>query len=149
MKGLQLHGSDVADRTASTYEMMHEATRCKEKEAELYFLNSTLASSLYSCPALPPLLLNLSLSLALSLCLSLRSHTQMHTRRKAVKSREGNGSGTMGIFCLRGLWGIRSTATESVRARVWVWVRVWECVGGACVSEWHCAEIGKIREKRL
>lgn len=104
MKGLELHGSDVADRTASTYdEMMHEATGCQEKEAELYFLNSTPASSLYSCPALPPLLLNLSLSLALSLCLSLRSHTQMHTRRKAVKSREGNGSGTMGIFCLRGL----------------------------------------------
>lgn len=71
----------------------------------------------------------ISLSLALSLCLSLRSHTQMHTRRKAVKTREGNGSGTMGIFCLRGRWGIRSTATESVRARVWVWVRVWECVG--------------------
>lgn len=82
MKGLELHGSDVADRTASTSdEMTHEATRCKEKEAELYFLNSTLASSLYSCPALPPLLLNLALSRPLPVSLSPLTHSDAHTKK--------------------------------------------------------------------
>ena len=80
-----LYRSDNADRTASNFdETMHEAARSKEKEAELYFLHCTLASSLYSHSLCSLPFYLIALSPSLSRC----SHTQMHTHRKEVKTRE-------------------------------------------------------------
>lgn len=132
MKGLELHGSDVADRTASTYdETMHEATGCQEKEAELYFLNSTLASSLYSCPALPPLLLNLSLSLSPSPCVSLSAHTLRCTHEeKQWKAGRETAAAQWGYSAYV---GSEASGQQPLKACA----RVCEC-GCVCESVWGC-----------
>lgn len=139
MKGLELHGSDVV--TEPLRLMMRWCTKLpdvekKEKEAELDFLNSTLASSLYSCPALPPLLLNLSLSLSRPLPVSLSplTHSDAHAKKSSEKQggkRQRHNGDILPTWALR-----HPVNSHWKRARACVSVSACVRVCGGCVCEW-------------